>query len=60
MVRERREVKQLHDMKTFFPHDPKSLSREERMKVKALPAGVKNLAALKPTLKKSILANNVE
>ena len=27
-----KEMKQLHDMDTFFPRDPKSLTREERMK----------------------------
>ena len=27
-----KEMKQLHDMKTFFPRDPKSLTREERIK----------------------------
>ena len=27
-----REMKQLHDMETFFPRDPKTLTREERIK----------------------------
>ena len=27
-----KEVKQLHDLNVFFPRDPKSLSREERIK----------------------------
>ena len=27
-----KEVKHLHDLNVFFPRDPKSLSREERIK----------------------------
>jgi predicted protein tyrosine phosphatase len=27
-----KEMQQLHDMDTFFPRDPKSLTREERIK----------------------------